>query len=63
VIVLSRKCSERIFIGSDIILTLVHIQGDKVKLGIDAPREVVVDRLEVRERIAREGGRDRRRHY
>jgi len=47
-LVLSRRINERIDIGQDIHLTVVEICGDKVKLGIDAPRGVAVDRREVR---------------
>ena len=46
-LVLSRKKSEVIRIGDDIVITVVEVRGDKVKLGIDAPREVSVDRLEL----------------
>lgn len=46
-LVLSRKKSERIFIGDDIVLTVTQIQGDKVRLGIDAPPEIKILREEV----------------
>jgi carbon storage regulator len=48
-LVLSRKVGEEIVIGDDIRLMIVSIQGDRVRLGISAPREVAVDRLEVHE--------------
>lgn len=44
---LSRKKDERIVIGGDITITVVEIRGDKVRLGIVAPREVQVHREEV----------------
>lgn len=47
-LILSRKPGERIVIDSDIVLEVVSIRGDKVILGIVAPREVPVDREEVR---------------
>lgn len=53
-LVLSRLRDEVIVIGDDIRITVVDVRGDKVRLGIDAPREVRVDRLEVRERIEAE---------
>ncbi|RDJ35105.1 MAG: carbon storage regulator [Crenarchaeota archaeon] len=49
-LVLSRKKDEKILIGSDIIITITEIRGDKVRLGIEAPKEVPVDRVEVANR-------------
>ncbi len=48
-LVLSRKESERIRLGNDIVVTVVRVAGDKVRLGIEAPSSVVVlrDELEV----------------
>ena len=56
-LVLSRKKNETIMIGDDIVLTVVDIRGDKVRLGIDAPKEVAVHRAEVYRAIEREQGR------
>ena len=53
-IVISRQKDESIIIGDDIIVTVVEIRDDKVRLGIDHPREVPVHRLEVYEAIRRE---------
>ena len=55
-LVLSRHRNERIFIGDDIVITVVEILGDKVRLGIAAPIEVTVHRQEVYERIKQEKG-------
>lgn len=46
-LVLSRKKNESIVIGQNIRLVVVDIQGDKVRLGIDAPKETPVFRQEV----------------
>ncbi len=46
---LSRKRDESILIGDDIVITVVDIRGDKVRIGITAPRDVPVDRPEVRD--------------
>ncbi len=46
-LVFSRKKDESIIIGDDIVITIIDIRGDKVRLGIDAPREVPVHRQEV----------------
>jgi carbon storage regulator len=50
-LVLSRKKNECIIINDHIIVTVVEIRGDKVRLGIDAPKEVTVHRREVYEAI------------
>ena len=46
-LVLTRKVNESITIGDSIVLTVLAIEGEKVKIGIAAPREVVVLRQEV----------------
>lgn len=46
-LVLSRKKNESIVIDDRIVLTVVEIRGDKVRLGIEAPREVPVHRKEI----------------
>jgi len=53
-LVLSRQRDETIMIGDDIEITVVDIRGDKVRLGINAPREVQVHRKEVYDAIRRE---------
>lgn len=50
-LVLSRKKNESIIINNDIVVTVVEIRGDKVRLGIVAPKEVPVHRQEVYEAI------------
>jgi carbon storage regulator len=50
-LVLSRKQNESIFIDENILVTVLSIQGDRVQLGIEAPREMPVHRQEVHERI------------
>lgn len=53
-LVLSRKKDERIIIGDQITIMVIEIRGDKVRLGIDAPKEVTVHREEVYQAIRRE---------
>jgi carbon storage regulator len=50
-LVLSRKKNESIIINDHITVTVVEIRGDKVRLGIDAPKEISVHRREVYEAI------------
>ena len=50
-LVLSRKKNESIVIDDTIVVTVVEIRGDKVRLGIQAPKEVPVHRSEVHEAI------------
>jgi carbon storage regulator len=52
-LVLSRKLNESIVIRDNIAITVVEIRGDKVRLGIEAPKEVPVHRREVYEAIKR----------
>ena len=54
-LVLSRHVNEEIVIGDDISVMVVEIRGDKVRLGVEAPREVPVHRREVYEAIKRNG--------
>ena len=53
-LVLSRHRDESIMIGDDIVITVVDLRGDKVRLGIDAPKEIPVHRQEVYDAIQRE---------
>lgn len=50
-LVLSRKKNESIVINNDIKIVVVEIRGDKVRLGVEAPREVPVHRREVYDAI------------
>lgn len=48
-LVLSRKVGERIVINGDIVVTFVSVRGDRIRLGVEAPKHVSVDRAEVHE--------------
>lgn len=50
-LVLSRKKNESIIINDNITITVIEIRGDKVRLGIEAPKDVTVHRREVYEAI------------
>jgi carbon storage regulator len=49
-LVLTRKIGQEIVIGDNIRIAVVAIHGAKVRIGVSAPKEVVVDRQEVHER-------------
>jgi len=51
-LILSRKKSEKVFIGKDVTVTVTRIVGGKVTLTFDAPKEIKVLRSEVKERDA-----------
>jgi carbon storage regulator len=53
-LVLSRKKNESIVIDDRIVITVVEIRGDKVRLGINAPRDVPVHRSEVFELLRKQ---------
>lgn len=53
-LVLSRKKNESIVIDENIVITVVEIRGDKVRLGIQAPREVPIHRSEIHAAIQSE---------
>lgn len=53
-LVLSRQRDESIMIGDNVVVTIVDVRGDRVRLGIEAPREISVHRREVYEAIQRE---------
>jgi carbon storage regulator len=55
-LVLSRKVNETIIINDNIVITVVDIRGDKVRLGIEAPKDVPVHRQEVYDAIKRAEG-------
>ena len=52
-LVLSRKKNESIVINNDITIVVVEIRGDKVRLGVEAPKEIPVHRREVYDAILR----------
>ena len=54
-LVLSRKINEAIIINDNIRIVVVEIRGDKVRLGVEAPKDISVHRQEVYEAIQREG--------
>ena len=53
-LILTRRAGESLRIGADIELTVMAVGASQVRIGIKAPRNVVVDRLEIAERKKRE---------
>jgi len=53
-LVLSRQRDESIMIGDDVEITIVDVRGDKVRLGITAPKSIPVHRREIYDAIQRE---------
>ncbi len=53
-LVLSRYKDQSIYIGDDIVVTIVDVRGDRIRLGIEAPATVPVHRQEIYEAIRRE---------
>lgn len=53
-LVLSRKKNESIVINDNVVVTIVEVRGDKVRIGIEAPRDVSVHRQEILDAILRE---------
>ena len=51
-LVLTRKRGERILVGDDIVITILEIKGDAIRIGVDAPSGVRIQRHEVIEAIA-----------
>ncbi len=58
-LVLSRYKDQSIYIGDDIVVTIVDVRGDRIRLGIEAPSNVPVHRQEIYEAIKREQREER----
>jgi carbon storage regulator len=50
-LVLSRRVGERLMIGDDVVVTVLEVRSDGVRLGIEAPRAIAVNRAEVIEAV------------
>jgi carbon storage regulator len=58
VLILTRKVGETVMIGNDVSITVLRVKGNQVRLGVDAPKEVSVQRQEIFDRIASGNGKD-----
>ena len=61
-LILTRRITESLKIGSDITVTVLGVKGSQVRIGIAAPKDVAVHREEVAERIMREENHHHRFH-
>ena len=57
-LVLTRQSGQTIVIGTDIVIRVIEVRGRRVRLGIEAPRDITVDRGEVAATVARDGRRE-----
>lgn len=53
-LILTRRIDESVRIGDEIAVKIIGIEGQRVRIGIEAPREIPVNREEIAERIERE---------
>lgn len=58
-LILTRSVSESIIIGDDIQVTVLGVKGNQVRIGVDAPKEVDVHRLEIFNKIQQEKKHER----
>jgi carbon storage regulator CsrA len=49
-LVLTRRCGEQIVIANEIVVTVLGVEGNKVRIGVEAPRSVRIDRSEIHQR-------------
>ena len=61
-LILTRRVGERLMIGDDVVLTVLGVDGNQVRVGIDAPRDMRVDREEIRRRIELEEAEEKGRN-
>lgn len=57
-LILTRRIDESVMIGDEITVRVLNIKGDRVRIGIAAPKDIRVDREEVARRFERDSARD-----
>lgn len=55
-LILTRRVGETVMIGDEVAVTVLRVKGNQVRLGVNAPKSISVQREEIFERIKREGG-------
>jgi carbon storage regulator len=58
-LILTRRIDEKIIIDDNVTVTILGVKGNQVRIGIDAPREIKVNREEVHQRILKERAADK----
>jgi carbon storage regulator len=53
-LILTRRVGETLMVGNDVTVTIVGVKGNQIRIGINAPKDVIVHREEIYERIRRE---------
>jgi carbon storage regulator len=53
-LVLTRRLGEKLIIGGNVTVTIVGVKGNQIRIGIDAPRDITVNREEIYQRILKE---------
>ena len=58
-LILTRRVGETLFIGDDVTVTVLGVKGNQVRIGINAPKDVAVDREDIHLRKQNEVGNNR----
>ncbi len=53
-LVLTRRVGEKLIIGENVTVTILGVKGNQIRIGIDAPRDISVNREEIHQRILKE---------
>jgi carbon storage regulator len=53
-LVLTRRVGEKLVIGENVTVTVLGVKGNQIRIGIDAPRDITVNREEIYQRILKE---------
>ena len=53
-LVLTRRLGEKLIIGGNVTVTILGVKGNQIRIGIDAPRDITVNREEIYQRILKE---------